>query len=76
MITVRIPTLGEVTILLSSIYYAGGVFYISCVGINGYLRCSKFSLQDDLTYDYGWIHIVSYTIDGVTTSCDHYTSIS
>lgn len=75
MLTARIPSLGELTILLDTMAYADGLLHLFCPNINGVIHCSTISWQDDFIYEYGWAHIVGYTIDGVTTSCDYCTSI-
>jgi hypothetical protein len=48
---------------------------LRCNNVRGEIHCSKISWQEDYVFEYGWAHIVSYTINGTTTACDHYTSI-
>lgn len=74
MLTIRIPSLGELSVILETLVYANGLFHINCSN-NATLHCSKISWQDDFIYEYGWAHVVAYTIDSITTSCDYCTSI-
>ena len=75
MLTVYLPTFGEVTVLVETIQYSNGLYSLRCNNVNGVIYCSKISWQEDYIMEYGWVNIVSYTIDGVTTSCNHYSSI-
>ena len=72
MLTVRIPELGELTVRLDTLTYDKGLFTLQC-DHNRTIACSKISWQED--YVYGWVHVVSHTINGVTTPCDYLTSI-
>lgn len=75
MLSVYLPNLGEVTVLVETIEYREGLYHLRCNNVRGEIHCSKISWQEDYVFEYGWAHIVSYTIDGTTTACDHYTSI-
>lgn len=78
MLTVRIPSIGEVLVDLATMCYRNGKTIIcghdddhnNCT-----ISCSKISWQEDFFYEFGWAHIVAYTINGVTTPCNHFTSI-
>lgn len=78
MLTVRIPGIGEVLVDLDTLVYSCGKFLI-CGHDDDYNKCivalSKISWQDDYIYEFGWAHIIAYTINGVTTPCNHFTSI-
>lgn len=75
MLTVYLPTFGEVTVLVETLEYSNGLYSLRCNGVNGVVYCSKISWQEDYLFEYGWVNIVAYTIDGTTTSCNHYSSI-
>ena len=75
MLTIRIPELGQVSVLLDTLNYAQGRYTMRCANINGTISCSRISWQEDYIYEYGWVRVVSYTINGVTTPCDYLTSI-
>lgn len=79
MLTVRIPSIGEITFSLATMQVSNGMTLVQ--GRNeDHQPCTvqmrKVSWNDDLTYDYGWCHIVGYAVNGVHTSCDFRTSIS
>lgn len=74
MLTVRIPELGELDVIIDTLIYNNGLFTIKCKNDRAII-CDKISWQEDYIYEFGWVHIVSYIIDGVTTPCNHYTSI-
>lgn len=75
MLSIYLPTLGELTVLVETLEYREGLYHLRCNNVRGEIHCSKISWQEDYIYEYGWVNIVSYTIDGVTTSCNHYSSI-
>ena len=75
MLSIIVPSLGELTVLLDPVAYSNGLFHLFCANINATIHCSKIHWQDDFTYEYGWIHIVSYTLNGETITCDHCTAI-
>ena len=74
MLTVRLPELGELSVFLDSLSYDNGLLTMQCKN-NCAITCSKISWQEDYLYEYGWVRVVSYTVNGVTTPCDHLTSI-
>ena len=78
MLTVRIPSIGEVTFTLDTMQVSNGITIVQGRADNQpcTVQMRKVSWNDDLTYDYGWCHIVGYAINGVPTSCDFRTSIS
>lgn len=74
MLTVRIPELGELTVQLDTLTYDKGLFTLKC-DHDRTITCSRISWQEDYVYEYGWVHVVSHTVNGVTTPCDYLTSI-
>ena len=68
MLTVRIPELGELTVRLDTLTYDKGLFTLQC-DHNRTIACSKISWQE------GYVYVVSHTINGITTPCDYLTSI-
>lgn len=78
MLTVRIPSIGEIFVDISTLVYSCGKHFIvgkSEDGSRYTLALSKISWQEDYIYEYGWVHIVEYIINGNTVPCNHYTSI-
>jgi len=75
MLSVYLPDLGEVTVLVETLEYANGRYQLRCNNVNGVIYCSKISWQEDYLYEYGWVNIVGYSINGATVSCNIYSSI-
>lgn len=79
MVAIRIPTIGEILISLATTIYSDGFFYITGhdEDRNNYtLKCSRLSLQDDISSEYGWVNIVGYWADTIFTPCQCYSSIA
>lgn len=79
MVMVRIPTIGEILLNLATTTYAGGFFYIlghDTERTNYTIKCSRLSLQDDLSSEYGWVNIVGYYANEIFTPCQHYSSLA
>ena len=78
MLSIIIPTIGEVLVDLATMALCGATIYLQgkdetkspCIVV-----CSRISWQDDHIYDYGWAHIIGYKINGEYTTCNHYASI-
>lgn len=78
MLSVRIPTVGEILVDLATMFLSGATIYLRgkdeaknpCTVI-----CSRISWNDDYSYDYGWAHIIGYMVNGEHTACNHYASI-
>lgn len=78
MLTVRIPSIGEILVDLETLMQSRGHFTICGhdEDHNDYvLTLAKISWQEDYIYEFGWTHVVAYTMQGVTTPCNHYTAI-
>lgn len=75
--TVHLPVIGELTLYYDSIRVHGYNIYIS-----GYdnehnpieLTLDKLKYPQERPGDYGYCHIISYTIRGQVVHCDIYTS--
>lgn len=79
IMSVRIPSIGEVTLDMNSDEFNGGVHVIKGHDEEHNMfivKCSRISWQDDFIHDYGWVRIVEYITGGVSVLCNHYTSIS
>ena len=78
MYTLYIPTVGEVTLHLATIFISGFNIYIS-----GYdyernridLIMDRLVYPEDRPEDCGYCHIISYTMHGQTVPCNYYKSI-
>ena len=78
MYTLHISPLGEVVLHFATIQISGFNIYIS-----GYdedhnridFTMDRFCYPEDSPYGCGYCHIVSYVMQGVTTSCNIYRSI-
>lgn len=78
MMGINIPSIGIISVNLHTITVEGGM--LTTFGHddahNQYvIKLSKLSLQDDLIYECGWARIASYTVNGVTTTCDLFTAL-
>lgn len=75
----RTQVLSNVVLYLETIQISGFFVYIS-----GYdddrnqinFVMDRFIFPEDITYDYGYCHIVSYTKNGITTMCNLYQSLA
>lgn len=79
MHTMYIPSIGEVTLHLNTIYVERALLYITgydCKHNRIKFAMDKFRCLDDYPCDCGYCHVVSYTKDGVTTQCNFYKSLS
>ena len=79
MLTIRIPSIGEVTFSLETMQISNGMTIAEGRNENNEsctIQMRKVSWNDDFTYNYGWCHIVGYSINGFFTTCDFRTSIS
>lgn len=79
MVAIRIPTIGEILISLATTIYSDGFFYITGhdEDHNDYtLKCSRLSLQDDLSSEYGWANIVGYWTNATFIPCQCYSAIA
>ena len=79
MVTVRIPTIGEILLDIATLIYSNGLFYISGHDEerNNYtLKCSQISWQDDYSSQYGWARIVEYMTGGECVKCDLFSAIA
>lgn len=79
MVTVRIPTIGEILLDIATLIYSNGLFHIA--GHDNehklyVLKCSQISWQDDLSSEYGWARIVEYQTGGECVKCSLFTSIA
>ena len=78
MFTTHLPVVGDVYLYVNSLFTVGHYFYV-----NGYddedntiqLVLDKFHYPNDISAEYGYIHIVSYTIGHVTRNCSLFRSI-
>lgn len=78
MYTLYIPTVGEVILRFATIRISGHKVYIS-----GYdeehnrldFVLDKLVYPDDHHQDFGYCHIISYTMRGKTVPCNYYKSI-
>lgn len=78
MVAVRIPTIGEILLSLSTLIYQDGFWYISGHDDerNDYMiQCSYMSFQDDFSAHYGWANIVGYWTNSDFIPCKCYSSI-
>ena len=79
MVTVRIPSIGELLLNIGTLIFIDGFNYISGhddEGIFYMLKCSYISWQDDLSHEYGWARIVEYRTSADVVKCDIFTSIA
>jgi hypothetical protein len=78
MYTLYLPTVGEVVLHFATIRISGFRVYIS--GYDEYHEridfiMDKLAYPDDRPEGCGYCHIISYTMHGVTVSCNYYKSI-
>lgn len=78
MITMRPLELGELALYLNTLVCTRGYFYI--LGYNNArkqvrLTMDRFYYPNDIALEYGYAHIVAYTIGESTGKCDIYCSI-
>lgn len=79
MVTVRIPTIGMISLYIHTLIYSDGFFYIQGHDEfnNNYLIKSDYiSWQDDYSYEYGWMRIVEYCANGISVQCRHVSSMA
>lgn len=79
LMSIYMPSIGEVTLYMDSDEFKDGVHVIQ--GRDNEhnaltIKCSRIVWQDDFTYEYGWVRVVEYIKNGVSTKLEHYTSIS
>lgn len=79
MVTIHLPTIGLTTLFISTLDIIGKRFFI--IGKDSMNNCiqifaDKFYFADDYVSQYGYIHIVEYTIQGCTTKCNISSSMA
>ena len=78
MYTLYLPKVGEVILRFATIHISGSKVYISGhdedkTQIDFVL--DKLTYPDDHHQDFGYCHIISYTMQGKTVPCNYYKSI-
>ena len=79
MYTLHLSPLGEVTLHLDTVHISGFNIYLT-----GYdddnnridFTMDKLCYLEDIPYDFGYCHILSYTKNGISTPCNIYRSLS
>lgn len=79
MYTLYLSPLGEITLHLDTIHISGFNIYLTGydddkVPIDFVMRKIKYLDSDN--ENFGYCHIISYTRNGVSTSCNIYRSLS
>ena len=79
MVTIYIPTRGQVSVFLERITSIGSNFLLHGKDAHNnhiHIVADRFAFADDYISQYGYIHIIKYTIYNHTVPCDVLSSMA